>query len=82
MKSREKEIEDFLKGRIKKEKSRVIKVTTTRYYEIRKGYTSQTISELSEEWFKEYGNSSHAFRDGSLAFEIFNDDAVEIKGEK
>jgi len=51
-----------------------IKVTTTRWYEIPAGTSNE--SELLEEWFKEFpASKGHAFRDGSLLLEHFNDDA-------
>lgn len=53
----------------------VVKVTTTRYYEIREG-SSEKPEYLMEEWFKKYSPfRSHAYRDGSLLVEHFNDDA-------
>jgi hypothetical protein len=55
--------------------SRFVKVTTTRWYEIPAG-TSEDAEDLITEWFLDTPISrSHAFRDGSLLIEHFNDDA-------
>jgi hypothetical protein len=62
--------------------SKLVKVTTTRWYEIPAG-TSTPDGELLKEWFDTTPISrSHAFRDGSLLLEIFNDDATICSKEK
>jgi hypothetical protein len=54
---------------------KIVKVTTTRYYEI-PTYTSQDSDELLKEWFERFNTTStHAFRDGSLLIQHFNGDA-------
>jgi hypothetical protein len=54
---------------------KIIKVTTTRYYQIPEG-TSLETNELLKEWFKDFPvDRRHAFRDSSLLIEHFNDDA-------
>jgi hypothetical protein len=54
---------------------KLVKVTTTRWYEI-PVCTSTPAGEIVKEWFKESPiHKSHAFRDGSLLIEYFNDDA-------
>jgi hypothetical protein len=53
---------------------KLVKVTTTRWYEI-PAYSSTEPQELLKEWFKETPiGRGHAFRDGSLLLEHFNDD--------
>jgi len=53
----------------------IVKITTTRYYEIPK-HSSTNKEALMNEWFEDFSpSSSHAFRDGSLLIEHFNDDA-------
>jgi hypothetical protein len=54
---------------------KIIKVTTTIYYQIPKG-TSLETNELLKEWFKDFSvDRRHAFRDSYLLIEHFNDDA-------
>ena len=54
--------------------SRLVKVTTTRWYEIPTG-TSTSPEELLKEWFENFPvTRSHNFRDGSLLMEYFNED--------
>jgi hypothetical protein len=58
-----------------------VKITTTRWYEI-PANSSTPPEELLEEWFKKFSISrTHAFRDGSLLIEHFNDDAKIIDFE-
>ena len=53
---------------------KIVKVTTTRWYEIPAG-TSTNDTELLKEWFEETPiTRSHAFRDTSLLMEHFNRD--------
>lgn len=53
---------------------KLVKVTTTRWYEIPAG-TSMSDDELLQDWFKNTPTTrSHAFRDGSLLVEYFNND--------
>jgi len=55
---------------------KIIKVTTTRYYAIPK-YAAKNSEEILKEWFEKYdATSSHAFRDGSLLIQHFNNDAI------
>jgi uncharacterized protein YbaR (Trm112 family) len=63
---------------------RFLKITTTRWYEIPDGSITDEKSqhyfnneeELIDEWFKKNSiGHSHAFRDGSLLLQYFNDDA-------
>ena len=54
---------------------KLVKVTTTRWYEIPEG-TSTPDSEILTEWFANTSISRrHAFRDSSLLLEYFNNDA-------
>lgn len=76
MLERVKEILKFHRGKFPG--SKIVKVTTTRYYEIREG-SSEKPEDLIEEWFSKYPVSrSHAYRDGSLLIEHFNNDAGVI----
>ena len=67
-------IKNILDTHQKKTGCKIVKVTTTRWYEIPVG-TSTPDSEIIDEWFKKTPISrSHAFRDRSLLIECFNDD--------
>ena len=55
--------------------TKIVEVTTTRWCEIPVGSYSSD-SEIIDEWFNKTSiNRSHAFRDGSLIIEKFNNDA-------
>lgn len=58
----------------------IIKVTTTRYYEIPKESvrSARKREDLLKEWFDTYSaTSNHAYRDSSLLLQHFNDD-IEV----
>ena len=60
---------------------KLVKVTITRYYQIPAG-TSTPAEDLLKEWFEEFSTTrTHAFRDGSLLIDHFNDDAKIIMEE-
>ena len=53
---------------------KLVKVTTTRWYEI-PASSSEKPEDLLQEWFRKCSiNRSHSFRDSSLLVEHFNDD--------
>jgi len=54
----------------------VFEVTTKQLYVIPKG-AHQSIEELKKEWFVEYENRSHAFKDGCLV--QFSNNVIEVK---
>lgn len=63
----------------KKLGSKFVQVTTTRIYEIHKGYYQDDLNPLLSEWFEKFSPlASHAFRDGSLFVEYFNEDSKII----
>lgn len=58
---------------------KIIKVTTTRYYEI-PSYSSTPVSDLLKEWFHDYPlERHHAFRESSLLIQHFNNDEIEVQ---
>jgi hypothetical protein len=72
------QIKKILKFHQEKTGCKLIKVTTTKYYQISAG-TSTEPEVLIEEWFKKFPISrSHAGRDSSILVEHFNDDAEII----
>jgi len=61
---------------------KIVKVTTTRYYEIPR-HSGTDSAALMKEWFEDFAvTSSHAFRDGSLLIHDFNNDAKIIDPEQ
>ena len=71
-------IKAILKEHVKKTGAKIVKVTTTKYYEI-PASPFKTPTELMDEWFKKFSISrSHAFRDASLLIEHFNEDCQII----
>jgi hypothetical protein len=59
----------------------IVKVTTTKYYEIPAGSSIPT-SELLKEWFEDNPTSKrHAFRDSSLLIDHWNNDAKVLEEE-
>ena len=61
--------------------TRIVKVTSTHYYEV-PGGSSEDPQDLIHEWFPTFSISrGHAYRDGSLLISHFNDDARVITTE-
>jgi hypothetical protein len=57
----------------------IVRVTTTRYYQIPEG-TSTPVPELLKEWFKKTPVTQvHAFREHSLLIEHFEDNATVVE---
>lgn len=54
----------------------ILEVTTKQFYVIEKG-THQSIDELKKEWFEEYENARHAYKDASLV--QYSNKVIEIK---
>lgn len=55
----------------------VLEVTTKQLYVIKKGTTSQTVGELTKEWFGQFENANHAFKDHSLV--QYSNNVIEVK---
>ena len=55
--------EEFFKHH-KKEGGRILEVTIKRYYVIPSGESMST-EDIKKEWFEEYANQSHAYKDAS-----------------
>ena len=62
--------------RMKTEGGTVLEVTTKQLYVIPKR-THASINELKKEWFEEYENRSHAFKDANLV--SGSNEVIEIK---
>lgn len=66
--------EEFIKNQ--KKNNIILEVTTKQLYMIPKR-THQSLEELKKEWFVEYENRSHAFKDGCLV--QFSNNVIDVK---
>lgn len=66
--------EEFIKNQ--KKNNIILEVTTKQLYIIPKR-THRSLEELKKEWFVEYENRSHAFKDGCLV--QFSNNVIDVK---